>query len=49
MGSKEQKKALLNQQLEQLGSITNSPSVKLLLSLFLFIYLFMLILVIQRD
>ncbi|XP_060202569.1 transcription factor bHLH61-like [Lycium barbarum] len=26
MGSKEQKKALLNQQLEQLGSITNSPS-----------------------
>ncbi|KAJ8551029.1 hypothetical protein K7X08_000399 [Anisodus acutangulus] len=27
MGSKEQKKALLNQKLEQLGSITNSPSV----------------------
>ncbi|KAL3328052.1 hypothetical protein AABB24_035622 [Solanum stoloniferum] len=27
MGSKEQQKALLNQQLEQLGSITNSPSV----------------------
>ncbi|KAK4342642.1 hypothetical protein RND71_038458 [Anisodus tanguticus] len=27
MGSKEQNKALLNQQLEQLGSITNSPSV----------------------
>ncbi|KAG5585055.1 hypothetical protein H5410_045489 [Solanum commersonii] len=27
MGSKEQQKALLNQQLEQLGSITNSPSI----------------------
>lgn len=33
MGSKEPKKPLLNQQLEQLGSITNSPSVKLLSSL----------------